>query len=474
MQKESKLNQINNIDFGKLPPQATELEEAVLGGIMLDKDSIIIVSGILQPESFYKDAHQKIYTAILSLFSRNSPIDILTVTSELKSLKMLEEVGGPYYVAQLTNRVASTANIEYHSLIIDQFFKKREIIRICSESLNKAYDDSLDYDDILQDIDKEFIKLNSNITSDSVEKINSIVKKKLIEIEKIQKGEIELSGIPSKLTKIDSKTCGWQNSDLIIIGARPSMGKTAFALKLAIEASLSGYPSIYFSLEMSKDQLSLRTIARESGFTQMELKTGRFDNWSQIERGVKKIDGMDLYINDTASLHINKLKSLCYTYYKKFKVRLIIIDYLQLVKGSNPKFREQEISEISRTLKLIAKDLNVPVIALSQLNRAVEGRADKKPNLSDLRESGSIEQDADMVLFLRRDEIYNKDDESLQLKTQIDCPKHRNGSIFEIELSHNVGLTDYRDNSEEFNDIPVPKDYGISPNRNFEIDKTPF
>ncbi len=441
--KPAGINQIN-LDIGKLPPQALELEEAVLGAIMLEKDAIIEVMDILSPESFYKDEHQKIFRAILDLSSNDKAIDILTVTEEMKKRKELDEVGGPLYITQLTGRVASAAHIDYHARIIAQKYIQRELIRVSTDIQNQAYDESTDVNDLLDFSESELFNIaQGNIKKETV-KINVLLKEAISQIEEAGKSEDSLRGIPSGYTKLDRLTSGWQKSDLIIIAARPSMGKTAFVLSMARNITIEHDRSVaIFSLEMSSIQLVNRLIAMETELPSNRLRNGKLAQyeWEQLDIKIKKLVDAEIYIDDTPAISVFELRAKCRRLKRQFDVDLIIIDYLQLMSGTQDAKgnREQEVSAISRALKAIAKELDVPVIAISQLNRSVEIRSgNKRPQLSDLRESGAIEQDADMVIFIHRPEKYGfmEDEEGNSLKgvAEIILAKHRNGPIGDVHL----------------------------------------
>lgn len=434
-------------ETGKVFPQAVDIEESVLGTIMLYPNSMTVCIQYLKPESFYKNSNQEIYKACIQLFELNKNIDCLTVGQKLKSNNKLEEIGDVFYLNQLTSNVnhSQAINIEFHCQIIAEKYIKRELIRISIEVINKSYNETDDTQDIIDYSGIEILKLTENIALDTVSKISDLIRVKVEEIEKIATGKIKLIGVPSGLTTIDRITSGWQQTDLIILAARPSVGKTAFALKLAKEAAIFNFPTIFFSLEMSSGQLATRLISSECDNTQMELRKGIVSDWVKIEKTVTKFQNIPLYIDDKANLSISQLKSRLIIYKQKFGIKMAIIDYLQLISGTgSEKIREQVVSNIARSLKICAKELNIPIIALSQLNRSVESRTNKKPVLSDLRESGAIEQDADMVIFLSREEMYNLDLE-FKGKMQIDFAKHRNGSTNEIQVLHNEGMTDFFD-----------------------------
>ncbi|MBN8703993.1 MAG: replicative DNA helicase [Bacteroidetes bacterium] len=428
---------------GKLPPQATDLEEAVLGAIMLEKDALTNVVDILHPESFYKDEHQRIYGAIQELFSKSQPVDILTVTNTLKQRGELELVGGAYFITQLTNRVASAAHVEYHARIIIQKYIQRELIRMATETIKNAYDETTDVFDLLDDAEKNLYSIvQGNIRKD-YDKMSTLIGQaiKQIEIAKNQKSGI--SGVPSGFTELDKLTSGWQGSDLIILAARPAMGKTAFVLTLARNAAVDfAKPVAIFSLEMSSLQLVNRLISSEAELSSDKLRKGQLEEheFQQLNAKIGKLAEAPIFIDDTPALSVFELRAKARRLKENHNISMVVIDYLQLMTagGENKGNREQEISTISRSLKSLAKELNIPVIALSQLSRAVETRGgNKKPQLSDLRESGAIEQDADMVMFLYRPEYYGMEGASPDLPpdaAEVIIAKHRNGSLKDVPL----------------------------------------
>lgn len=433
-----------NLEYGKLPPQAIELEEAVLGAIMLEKHAVISIIDMLKPESFYKETHQKIYAAILDLSSNEKPIDILTVTEELRKREQLEEVGGPFYITQLTSRVASAAHIEYHARIIAQKFIQRELIRVSSEIQGRAFDDTIDVDDLLDFSESQLFEIAEGNIKKETAKINVLIKEAVHQIEEASKREDSLSGVPSGFTKLDRLTSGWQNSDLIIIAARPSMGKTAFVLSMARNIAIDhNRPVAFFSLEMSSIQLVTRLIVSESELPSDNIRNGRLsrEEWELLEDRIRLFDEAPIYIDDTPAISIFELRAKCRRLKMQHDVQLIVVDYLQLMTGPAEMRgnREQEVSSISRSLKAIAKELDVPIIALSQLNRSVELRSGtKRPQLSDLRESGAIEQDADLVIFIHRPEKYgfleDEDGNSQIGIAEIIISKHRNGPVGDVHL----------------------------------------
>ncbi|MEY3343709.1 MAG: replicative helicase [Bacteroidota bacterium] len=459
---------------GKLPPQAVDLEEAVLGALMLEKDALSAVVDILKPECFYKEAHRHIFACIHGLFNAAQPIDILTVTHALKKKGELELVGGAYYISQLTSRIASAANIEYHARIILQKHIQRELIRISGETIRDSYEDSMDVLELLDRAEKNLFEIAEGNIRRNYEDMPSLVTKAMKEIEIASNQKDGITGIPSGFTELDRITSGWQRSDLVIIAARPGMGKTAFVLSLARNAAVKfGNPVAFFSLEMSSLQLVNRLISSESGITSDKIRKGMLADheWEQLNVKIKPLLDAPLFIDDTPALSVFELRAKCRRLVAEKKVSMIIIDYLQLmVAGGDSKVgnREQEISTISRSLKAIAKELNVPILALSQLSRAVETRgSSKKPQLSDLRESGAIEQDADMVLFIYRPEYYKLEEDENGRPTQgiaeIDVAKNRNGSLKSVNLKFIGNLTKFEDlDSYDFQEAklsPIPRNH---------------
>ncbi|WP_163407495.1 replicative DNA helicase [Flavobacterium ajazii] len=470
---------IINLEKGKLPPQALDLEEAVLGAMMIDKKGVDDVIDILQPDAFYKDAHKYIFEAILQLFTETQPIDILTVSTQLKKNGKLDLAGGDFYLIQLTQKIASSAHIEFHSRIILQKFIQRSLIRISSEIIEESYDESADVFDLLDKAESKLYEVTQGNIKRSSETAQSLVLQAKKKIEEISKKE-GLSGVETGFHNLDKLTSGWQPSDLIIIAARPAMGKTAFVLSMARNIAIQyGHAVALFSLEMASVQLITRLISSETGLSSEKLRTGKLEahEWTMLSTKVKDLEKAPLFIDDTPSLSIFDLRAKCRRLASQHGIKIIIIDYLQLMTaGGNAKGggnREQEISTISRNLKALAKELNVPVIALSQLSRAVETRgSSKRPLLSDLRESGAIEQDADIVSFLYRPEYYKIeewDDEEASPtagQAEIMIAKHRNGGIENIRLKF-LGHLGKFDNLDEFSgsydDLPSKMNHDDNP-----------
>ncbi|MEG2101202.1 MULTISPECIES: replicative DNA helicase [Flavobacterium] len=470
---------IINLEKGKLPPQVIEMEEAVLGAMMIDKKGVDDVIDILQPDAFYKESHKHIFEAILQLFTETQPIDLLTVSSQLKKNGKLEIAGGDFYLIQLTQKIASSAHIEFHSRIILQKFIQRSLIRISSEIIEESYDESTDVFDLLDKAESKLYEVTQGNIKRSSETAQSLVLQAKKKIEEIA-GKEGLSGVETGFHNLDKLTSGWQPSDLIIIAARPAMGKTAFVLSMARNIAIQyGHGVALFSLEMASVQLITRLISSETGLSSEKLRTGKLEKheWEQLSTKVKDLEKAPLFIDDTPSLSIFDLRAKCRRLVSQHSIKIIIIDYLQLMTaGGNNKGggnREQEISTISRNLKALAKELNVPVIALSQLSRAVETRgSSKRPLLSDLRESGAIEQDADIVSFLYRPEYYKieewDDDEASPTagQAEIMIAKHRNGGIENIRLKF-IGHLGKFDNLDDFSggydDLPSKMNHDDNP-----------
>ncbi len=443
--KRKTLPAVDYIEHGRVPPQAVDLEEAVLGAMMLEQNALTNVIDILKPEVFYKEAHQKIFSVIFNLFSDSQPVDILTVTEELKKRGDLDIAGGSYYITQLTNRVASAANVEYHVRIILEKFLQRELIRISSDIIKDSYEDSSDVFDILDKAEKELFAVSETNLRRNYDDMQSLVHQAVKEIEKARSNEGHISGVPSGFADLDRVTAGWQKSDLIILAARPGMGKTAFVLSMARNMTVDfKKPVGIFSLEMTGTQLVTRLIASETQLEADKLRRGDLKDyeWEQLNAKINNLTDAPLLIDDTPALSIFELRAKCRRLKARHDVQLIIVDYLQLMSSGNEGRggnREQEISNISRSMKSLAKELNIPIIAISQLSRAVETRGgSKRPILSDLRESGAIEQDADMVLFIYRPEYYKieEDDQgrSTEGLAELIIAKHRNGALEDISL----------------------------------------
>ncbi len=458
---------LSTMMYGKVPPQAKDLEEAVLGAIMLEKGAFDTVVEILKAECFYVDAHQRIYRAMQSLQQKNQPIDILTIVEELRLKEELDIVGGPYNVTRLTNAVVSAANIETHARIILQKFIQRELIRISGEIIGDAYEDSTDVFDLLDDAESKLFEITNNHLRKNFDSIDAVLVKTVQRIEDMRHRNEDITGVPSGFPQLDQVTYGWQPSDLIILAARPAVGKTAFVLNLARNAAL--HPTkptavAVFSLEMSSAQLVQRILSAESEIWLEKISRGKLEEHEMKQlyaKGIQRLAQAPIYIDDTAALNIFELRAKCRRLKNKHNIGMILIDYLQLMSGTGGNTnREQEISRISRDLKGLAKELHVPIIALSQLSREVEKRKDgnKMPQLSDLRESGAIEQDADMVMFLYRPEYYditsNEFGESNKGETHVRIAKHRNGTLETIKLRAMLHIQKFVEYESDDNGFP--------------------
>lgn len=455
--------------LGKIPPQAIELEEAVLGALMLERDALTSVIEILKPESFYKDAHRMIFEAIVALFNNSEPVDIKTVVHQLRKSGQLDVAGGPYYIAELTTKVNSSANIEYHARIIAEQSIKRELIQISSDIQQDAYEDTKDVFDLLDRAQQSLFDVSESHIRKNFDKMSALMHQAIQEIEDRKNQKDGLTGIPSGFTALDRNTSGWQRSDLVIIAARPGMGKTAFVVSALRNAAVDfKMPVAIFSLEMSSVQLVHRMVSGEAELESDKLRKGNLEayEWQQLISKTSRLSEAPIFIDDTPALSILELRAKSRRLVSQHGVSLIVIDYLQLMTGDTSKSaggnREQEIASISRALKGIAKELNIPVIALSQLSRAVETRGgDKRPQLSDLRESGSIEQDADMVLFLYRPEYYGitQDENGMpqQGVGQVIIAKNRHGKLEDVNLKFIGKFTKFEDL-----DAPMNSGYGTS------------
>jgi len=435
---------LSSVVYGKVPPQAIDLEEAVLGAFMIDKDAVTNAIEILRPESFYDDRHRLIFTAIRRLFEQTQPVDLLTVTEQLRKMGNLEEAGGPYYITSLTNRVASAAHVEHHARIVAQKFIQRELIRISTEIVGDAFEDTTDVFELLDRAEQNLFNIADQNLRTSFSDISLLMSKTIKEIEEAQKHEDSLTGCPSGFSNLDRVTGGWQRSDLIIVAARPAMGKTAFTLSLARNAAVDFNKGVaIFSLEMSSPQIVKRLMSSETEIPAEKIIKGNLADYEMVQlvKMSGRLSSAPIFIDDTPAISIFELRAKCRRLKMQHDIQLVVIDYLQLMTAGDNRNgnREQEISQISRALKSIAKELNIPIIALSQLSRKVEDRGTtKRPVLSDLRESGAIEQDADLVCFLYRPEYYGLDTDDAGNNTkglaEVIIAKHRNGSLENVKL----------------------------------------
>lgn len=466
--------------LGKLPPQALDLEEAVLGAMMLENEAVNRVMDVLGPESFYKPEHQNIYSAIKALFNDSQPVDILTVTQYLRKKSLLELSGGPGYIAQLTGRVLSSANVEFHARVISQKYIQRELIRLSGEIIEQAYEETTDVLDLLDKAEAGLFEVSEGNLRKQYASMSSLVHEALGRIEKARNSEGGLSGIPSGFTEVDRITGGWQRSDMVVIAARPGMGKTAFVLSMARNMAVDfNIPVVVFSLEMSAVQLVQRLISSESEISQENIKRGTLADHEiiQMHKKISKLSDAPIFIDDSPGLSVFELRAKSRRLKSQHGIQMIIIDYLQLMNadGDNYGNREQEISTISRSIKSLAKELDVPVIALSQLSRSVESRSGERvPVLSDLRESGAIEQDADIVSFIYRPEYYGLTEDSQGNPTKgigkFIIAKHRNGATESVDLRFIGHFAKFANLS----DFDPPSEYpkSIQANHGFEGPQT--
>lgn len=457
------LEELNTL-LGKVPPQSPELEKAVLGAILIQSSAIYDITNIIQPNSFYIPAHQTIYAAMRSLMQAEKPIDTITVSEELSSKNQLEEVGGLPYLIELTELIGTAAHLEYHARIVQQKYIQRELIKASTEIQKLSYDETKDVDELISFAESEIFKISEGMVKKELVKIGDVMEAAKKSIEKAAESKGSYRGVPSGFTDLDRLTSGWQPSDLIIVAARPSMGKTAFVLSMARNMAVEYQkPVVFFSLEMSSLQLVNRLIAAEIEISGEKIRNGDLteDEWQCFESRLHRLGSAPLYIDDTPAISVFELRAKCRRQARsKEGLGIIIIDYLQLMtsgvdsKGS----REQEVSNISRSLKAIAKELNVPIIALSQLNRSVETRSnDKRPQLSDLRESGAIEQDADIVAFIHRPEYYGIKEDEDGIPTRglatIIVAKHRNGAVDDVRLKFVKELAKFQDWNEGISEL---------------------
>ncbi len=440
-------------NLGKLPPQALDLEEAVLGALMLEKSALTAVIEYLRPEHFYTEQHREIYQAITDLFKGSEPVDMRTVVAQLRKNGRLELVGGAYYIAELTSKVSSAANIEYHSRIVIEMAIKRDLIQISSLVQQQAYEDTTDVFDLLDRTEQSIFAISDSNLRKNYDTVKSLMFRAVKDLQERRSHKDGLTGIPSGFTRLDRLLSGWQRSDLIIIAARPGMGKTAFVVSALRNAAVDfNHPVAIFSLEMASLQLVNRLISAEAELESDKIRRGSLVDfeWQQLVHRTNRLSSAPIFIDDTPALSILELRAKCRRLKAEHNVQLIVVDYLQLMKGDTQGNREQEIASISRALKGVAKELDVPVVALSQLSRGVETRGgDKRPQLSDLRESGSIEQDADIVMFLYRPEYYKitVDEEGLPTNgmAEVIVAKNRNGSTDTVRLKFIGKYTKFAD-----------------------------
>ena len=424
-------------DMTRIPPHSVESEQSILGSILLDKDAIITVTETIKPDDFYKEAHKIIYECMITLSNKGEPIDLITLTEELRKQGHLNDIGGISYITSLSTIVPTTSNVKYYADIVKEKSVLRKLIKASNEIINLGYSGASKIEDVLEQAEKSIFDISQEKTSDDFKSINLVLMDAYDMIEKLYTNKSDVTGITTGFKDLNKKINGLQRTDLILIAARPAMGKTAFSLNLVQNAALKGDASVaVFSLEMSKEQLVQRMLSSQSSVELKKIKTGTLNDndWPRIIDAMAVLSDAKIHIDDTPGIKISELRSKC----RKLKIEkgldLVLIDYLQLMEGEgNNESRQQEISKISRSLKILAKELNCPVVALSQLSRAPEQRADHRPMLSDLRESGAIEQDADIVMFLYRDEYYHADSESKNIGEVI-IAKNRHGETGSVEL----------------------------------------
>lgn len=444
------------MDLGKIPPHDIEAEQAILGCMLTDKDSVISAVEILKEDAFYREDNRAIYSAILSLYSRSEPIDIITVKAELTEQGNIERVGGLEYLASLPERVPTTANVEKYIKIVDEKAMLRRLINTSNELIALGYDETEDVDNIMDMAEKKVFELAQKKNTKGYSSIKDVLVESYAKLEELYNSKGKLSGIPTGFKDLDSITSGLHNSDLLIVAARPAMGKSAFAINLAANVAIKAKKGVViFNLEMSKDQVGNRILCSEALVDSNKIRTGLLEDndWMKLASALTTLSDAPIYIDDTAGISITEIRAKCRKLKLEKDIGLIVIDYLQLIQGNAGKnaSREQEISGISRSLKILAKELNVPVIALSQLSRSVESRTDKRPMLSDLRESGAIEQDADIVIFLYRDDYYNQDSEKKNV-AEVILAKHRGGSTGTVEMAWLPSYTKFADLDRRYGD----------------------
>ncbi|MCD8291919.1 MAG: replicative DNA helicase, partial [Prevotella sp.] len=457
---ENKSNPKINNEYAHIQPQAVDIERLVLGALMIDKDAFSVVSEILRPETFYEPRHQNIYKAVQSLNMAENPVDIMTVIEELKRQGTLEDIGGMTYIMDLSSHVASSAHIEYHAKILAQKFLARQLISFAGVIETRAFDETVDVDELMQEAEGSLFELSQKNMRKDYTPIEPVIKEAIGIMQNAASNEGGLTGLPTGYGKLDDYTAGWQKSDLIIIAGRPAMGKTSFALSLAKNVAVdNNRPIAFFSLEMNNVQLVNRLISNVCEIDGKKILSGQLDDeeWKRLDNNVRRLQSAPIYIDDTEGISIFELRSKARRLVREKNVEMIMIDYLQLMNASGARFgnRQEEVSTISRSLKGLAKELNIPVIALSQLNRTVENRdgiEGKRPQLSDLRESGAIEQDADMVLFVHRPEYYriytDEKGNDLHGMAQIIIAKHRKGGTGDVMLKFRGEYTRFENPSD--------------------------
>ena len=442
--------------LAKIPPHDIDAEQAVLGSMLTDKDAVNAAIETLKEDAFYREDNRAIYQAIINLYSKSEPIDIITLKDELESMDKFEQVGGYEYLASLPDKVPTTANVQKYIKIVEEKAILRRLIKTANEIIELGYDPAEDVEDIMDNAEKKIFDIMQSKNQKGYTPIKDVLVESFTKLEELYNRKQHITGVPTGFVELDYKTAGLHGSELILVAARPAMGKTAFALNIATNAALRGNaPVAIFSLEMSKDQLVNRILCSEAMVDSNKVRTGKLeeDDWVKLAGAIGPLSESEIYIDDTPGISVMEIRTKCRKLKMEKNIGLVVIDYLQLVQGSNKRqaSREQEISEISRSLKILAKEINVPVIALSQLSRAVEQRPDHRPMLSDLRESGAIEQDADIVMFLYRDDYYNKESEKKDI-AEVIIAKQRGGQTGTVELLWMGNYTKFVNLEKRFDD----------------------
>lgn len=444
------------MELGKVPPHDEDAEQAVLGSMLTDNDAVMVAVEVLKEDAFYREDNKIIYQAILNLYSKSEPIDIITLKDELESMGKFEQVGGFEYLASLPDKVPTTANVQKYIKIVEEKSVLRNLIKTANEIIELGYNPTEDVEDIMDGAEKKIFDIMQSKNTKSYTPIKDVLVESFTNLEKLYNQKQHVTGVPTQFYDLDDKTAGLHGSELILVAARPAMGKTAFALNIATNAALrANVPVAIFSLEMSKDQLVNRMLCSEAMVDSNKVRTGKLDeeDWTKLAEAIGPLSEAGVYIDDTPGISVMEIRTKCRKLKMEKNIGLVVIDYLQLISGSNKRngSREQEISEISRSLKVLAKELNVPVIALSQLSRAVEQRDDHRPMLSDLRESGAIEQDADIVMFLYRDDYYNKESAEKDI-AEVIIAKQRGGSTGTVKLYWMGNYTKFVNIERRFDD----------------------
>ena len=444
------------MELGKVPPHDEDAEQAVLGSMLTDNDAVMAAVEVLKEDAFYREDNKIIYQAILNLYSKSEPIDIITLKDELESMGKFEQVGGFEYLASLPDKVPTTANVQKYIKIVEEKSVLRNLIKTANEIIDLGYDPTQEVEDVMNKAEKKIFDIIQNKNEKGYAPIKDVLIESFTKLEELYNQKKHITGVPTQFYDLDDKTAGLHGSELILVAARPAMGKTAFALNIATNAALrANVPVAIFSLEMSKDQLVNRMLCSEAMVDSNKVRTGKLDeeDWTKLAEAIGPLSEAGVYIDDTPGISVMEIRTKCRKLKMEKNIGLVVIDYLQLISGSNKRngSREQEISEISRSLKVLAKELNVPVIALSQLSRAVEQRDDHRPMLSDLRESGAIEQDADIVMFLYRDDYYNKESAEKDI-AEVIIAKQRGGSTGTVKLYWMGNYTKFVNIERRFDD----------------------